>query len=270
MLALALTQREPKSCSPRLTFVWGPSAMVMVFYALVDPVVHTASYTTAARLHALTCSSIGVALLFSGVHVRVCSGDELGQRVPIAEYGEADTDRWTRRRLQQRGADFLDPPPGGLEPGIRKPAEELVTADADDRVIGTQLSSERDDDRLQECVAGSVAVPVVELFEPVDINEREYERGTGATGAFDLVLEHHYPRIASVGAGQAIDLRLFQFGAGLAAVCAGLRAVRRRALAVTRGVCTVSRRTVSKQAACRQECSDRGVTRLLVDQHRLR
>jgi hypothetical protein len=93
-------------------------------------------------------------------------------RVSLSERGYADADRSLGRPFREASTDLLDAPPGSFEIGIREP----VTAVAHDPVRGAQLRFERDDDGLQQRVPRGVARAVVELFEPVDVDERQRER----------------------------------------------------------------------------------------------
>jgi hypothetical protein len=91
-----------------------------------------------------------------------------------------------------------------------------------------------------------VSFSIVELFEPVDVDERKYERLAGATRALDLMLKDDTAQITSVGAGEAIQLSMFQFRAGLAA---GTRSVTSPEPIATRRTPTVIRPALTETKA---------------------
>ena len=107
-----------------------------------------------------------------------------------------------------------------LERAVGQDDEELLAAEADDRVGAAQLRVPGDRAFAQDRVAGEVAVGVVVGLEVVDVDDRQAERRLGAAGprhlARQLLVERAPVRQAGEGvaAGQGLDLgqQLLAFG----------------------------------------------------------
>src|SRR5436190_11225298 len=82
--------------------------------------------------------------------------------------------------------DLREARPGFGRAEVRHRTYEFVTAVADDHIVGADVRAERPAEELQQGVAGQVALAVVELFEAVDVDEREHERGSGSMRALEL------------------------------------------------------------------------------------
>ena len=126
-------------------------------------------------------------------------------------------------------------------------ADELVTPDSDDRIIGAQVRSDRADDVSQQFVTCGMAFAVVDLFEPVDVDVGEHEASVSAPSAVDLAVERDHSKLASEGAGELVDLRASQLASrplAIArnddAICRGLVAVGYRALTVTGSLVSIA------------------------------
>ena len=64
---------------------------------------------------------------------------------------------------------------GVVAAGLHRQDDELVAADAGDRVASRRIASNRRAKRPQDCVAGSVAADVVDVLEAVEVDHDERE-----------------------------------------------------------------------------------------------
>ncbi len=101
-------------------------------------------------------------------------------------FGQAERDRMRRIGSRKYCRDLLEPCQGFGHAEVRHRTDELVTAVADDHVVRAHVRAERLTEELQQGVTGQMALAVVDLFKAVDVDEREYERGSGPMCAFEL------------------------------------------------------------------------------------
>jgi hypothetical protein len=170
---------------------------------------------------------------------------ELLERVFRPERREADADRRARPGLLDRGCYRLKSTASVLGQAVPQRAEELVTPDSDDRIIGAQVRSDRADHVSQQSVTCGMAFAVVDLFEPVDVDAGEHEAPVSAPSAVDLALERDHSKLASEGAGELIDLPTSQLGSRLRAIVGGGDAICRGLLSVADRALTVAGSLVS-------------------------
>jgi len=86
----------------------------------------------------------------------------------------------------------------------------------------------------QQRVARRMALAIVDLLEPVDVDVGEDEASVSVPSAVDLVLERDYSKLAPESAGELIELGVSQLGSRVLAIVRGGSAVGRRELAVGR------------------------------------
>jgi len=99
---------------------------------------------------------------------------------------------------------------------------------AHDQVVGAHVALEARDHPAEQPVAGTVAEPVVDRLEPVDVHEGREDTATGPPRPVDLALQLVEPDTASASAGELVGVRL-------PAVVRGLLAVLLAEVAVVRG-----------------------------------
>ncbi len=93
----------------------------------------------------------------------------------------------SRLRGCQRCRDFLEAWSGIGGREVRHRAKELVTSVADEHVVRADVGPWRLADEPKQCVAGQVAMGVIHLFEPVDVDEGDHKLRADAMRALELV-----------------------------------------------------------------------------------
>jgi hypothetical protein len=89
---------------------------------------------------------------------------------------------------------------------VAQRADEFVSADPNQRVIGAQVLLDRGGDVTQQRIAGAVTLTVVRLLEAVDIDIREDQMSVSVARAVDLTLEQQQPDLTAERAGELIEL----------------------------------------------------------------
>ena len=124
----------------------------------------------------------------------------------------------------------------------RHHAQKLVAPEADDRVVGAQVSADRAHDALQERVPGRVTVLVVRSLQADNVHVGNREHARRSPGAIDLVVHVRQPGSTRARARQRIGLtecQLAQQGLAVSlrfrAVTSSLLSIPNRLLAVCRG-----------------------------------
>src|SRR5207247_663428 len=136
-----------------------------------------------------------------------------------------------------------------LRAEVRHRTDDLVTAVAHDDVVGADIRAKGLTDVSKQRVAGQMALTVVDLFEAIDVDEREHERGARAMRTLELARHFLEPEPARPSTGQfvrrskrqivwrfravperlsAFTARLFAIGGGAGTVVGCLRPVGRR------------------------------------------
>jgi hypothetical protein len=161
---------------------------------------------------------------------------ELLERVRWVERRKADADRCGRVGVLDRGLYRLESPASVVWRAVTQRAHELVTPDSDDRVIRAKVRLDRTDHFLQQHIACGMALAVVELFELINVDERDHKESGAVPCSVDLTLERDHSELAAQSAGERIELcipqRLFRelaISRGRRAVCRGVVPVDRRA-----------------------------------------
>ncbi len=172
---------------------------------------------------------------------------EMRKSVPRAQLREAHADRRSLPGLLDRRCYRLKSPASVLGHAVPQRADELVTPDSDDRIIGAQVHSDRGDHVSQQLVTCGMAFAVVDLFEPVDVDVGEHEASVSALSSVDLAVERDHSKLASEGAGELIDLRASQLASrplaiarSADAICGGLVAVGYRLLTVAGSLVSIA------------------------------
>jgi hypothetical protein len=98
--------------------------------------------------------------------VCVGAGDQPLESVGGSGFGQADRDRMLGIGSREYCSDPFEARPGFGRAEVRHRTEELVTAVADDHVVGANVRAQRLTEELQQGVAGQMALAVIELFEP--------------------------------------------------------------------------------------------------------
>lgn len=122
---------------------------------------------TVGRTPAAGKLPVGLGLVQSGV----ATPDELLERVLGPQLTKARADRCVRMGLLERGADLLESKASLIESAVGQRADELVSSDSDDRVIGAQMGVDRVDHASQQRVACRVTAAVVDLLQPIHVEE---------------------------------------------------------------------------------------------------
>ncbi|GAC1490552.1 MAG: hypothetical protein NVS1B9_11870 [Solirubrobacteraceae bacterium] len=94
------------------------------------------------------------------------------------------------------------------------------------------MSVNRFDHVAQQGVAGRVAMKVIDLFEPVDVDERQHKRGVAAAGSGDFPFQRDHAELAPERAGQLVELGAPQLGPRLLAIAGGGGSIVRGLLAI--------------------------------------
>ena len=110
----------------------------------------------------------------------------------------------------------------------RHRAEQLVAAVTHHDVVRTDEAVHGRAEELQERVTGKMALGVVDLFEPVDIDEGEHERGAGAVGARELARDFLEAEPSHPRARQLVLARKLEAACELGLEAVGLGAFARR------------------------------------------
>ena len=121
-------------------------------------------------------------------------------------------------------------------------AEKLVAAEANDQVVGTQMTADRVCDTLQQRVARGMAVRVVDSLQPLDVDVSDEEHARRSPGTIDLPVEFHETGLARSRPREYVGLSERELGLQSLAVCVRLRPVTSRRPTVTSRVLAVSRR----------------------------
>jgi hypothetical protein len=138
--------------------------------------------------------------------------------------GKSDGGRVVRVRRCQRRGDAFEACSGFRRAKIRHRTDELVAAIADEHVIGADIRANGLADELEQCIAGQMALTVVDLLEAVDVDEREYERGARPMRTLELARYRLEAEPARPGTGQLIRRRALLVLVGFGAVEACLSA----------------------------------------------
>jgi hypothetical protein len=85
-------------------------------------------------------------------------------------------------------------------------ADELVPAEAHDRVIGTKVRANRGDNGAQQSVASGMARTVISGLQRVDVDEREYEPPVRAARSGYLVRQLELSERAPIRPRQVVEL----------------------------------------------------------------
>src|ERR1039458_1309604 len=93
---------------------------------------------------------------------------------------------------------------GGLEVAIRKQQPELLFTDTSEEIAGAQLGAPGGGGRFEQSVSGWVTVGVVELFEVIQVEDRDRQLLAVARG----VGEVSFPGAAVGKPGEPVSLRL--------------------------------------------------------------
>ena len=133
------------------------------------------------------------------------SGGQLIWRFAGLEGGQPNRDP-DAKLASERFVDLEEPSLGVDDIDAAKAAQELVTAIANDRIERPKSRSDEPNERLQNEIAGSVPVSVVDALHVVDVNERQDEAPVGAAGAVDLVGDGESAHAATVGTGQVVEV----------------------------------------------------------------
>src|SRR5205085_7483566 len=107
---------------------------------------------------------------------------------------------------------------------VRHRADELVAAVAHDHVVGADIGAEGLAEELQQRVAGQMALTVVDLFEAVNVDEREHERGARAMCTLELARHLLKAELARPCARQLVRRRELQVVCRFGAVAERLSA----------------------------------------------
>ena len=79
-----------------------------------------------------------------------------------------------------------------------------------------------------------MSLAVVELLEVVDVGEGEHQPAGSVPGAVDLALEGDHAELSAIGAGEWVELGLFEFRFGPLAIARGSGPVRRGVFSIGR------------------------------------
>jgi hypothetical protein len=152
---------------------------------------------------------------------------------------QAETQRRTFLPRSEESLDLAEDSAGARKADPGEGADELVAANAHHGVIGAKLRPQRVSHSLQEGVAGSMAMLVVDMLEPVDVAIGEGQASARALGALDLVLQDPRPEGGAKAARQVVELRLLELDCSLLAVQRCLFSVLCRTHAVLRRLCPI-------------------------------
>jgi hypothetical protein len=111
----------------------------------------------------------------------------------------------------------------------------------------------RSSDVSQQLVTGRMPLAVVDLLEPVDVNEREHESSASMPGAVDLTFEHDHAKLATERTGELIEPRLHELVFRLLAITLGGSAIGGGALTVggpERALCGRARTQLRRMSPC--------------------
>ena len=158
-----------------------------------------------------------------GVEGCVSTRDELAERVPVRERRQTHTNGRLGDPFRQISRHLVKPLPSSFDVAARKRAEKLVASVSDDKVVRSQLGSQRQRHVPEQLVAGSVALNVVDGLEAVDVDERENESPIRAPCPVNLPLEIDEATAASKCSGQDIYARPPARGRGQPLPGRGLR-----------------------------------------------
>ena len=123
-------------------------------------------------------------------------GLELGQ--PDAD---ANADCVLDRPIDQREAlDHL------REVDTRDTGDELVTAEANDRVEGTQMGTHDENDGRQDAIARDMTVTVIHDFQVIDVHERDNELPVHPPSSLNLVIQGELPHGPAICPGEFVEV----------------------------------------------------------------
>jgi hypothetical protein len=117
----------------------------------------------------------------------ICARDEVFENIVWLELCKPDGDGRLPGRCQV-GVHAREPPGCLCHGHVSHRAQKLITAEANDQVIGAQMGSDRVGRRAKELVAGGVAQRVVSPLEVVDVDEGQREWLTRPLGSGQLAL----------------------------------------------------------------------------------
>ena len=115
--------------------------------------------------------------------------DELGGAVARPERGEADFDRHWIGVGREHSLDGRKAPTGVLNRRAGHCAQKLITADANDQVIWTQMGADPAHCVLEHPVAGGMTVDIVDSLQADDVDIGNHERSARSASTIDLVVK---------------------------------------------------------------------------------
>jgi hypothetical protein len=112
--------------------------------------------------------------------IRIGAGDHVLKGVGHLRPDDADGDGAVRVHRCQGRRDLVEARFGVGHAEGRHRAHEFVVAVADDNVVGAEVRAQGPAHQLQQRVAGQVTLAVVDLFEPVDVDEGKRKGRAGS------------------------------------------------------------------------------------------
>ena len=122
----------------------------------------------------------------------VCTGRELIGSLALFELGKPHADP-DARLLRDVDGDRIEATTGFLQVGPAQPAHELIAAGPDDRIERPEPRADRTHDDLQDAVASSVSIGIVDDLEVVHVDEGQDEAPVRATRPVHLMREARFP-----------------------------------------------------------------------------
>jgi hypothetical protein len=171
--------------------------------------------------------------------------DELGGAVARPERGEADFDQYRIGVGCEHGLDGRKALTGVLDRRAREYAQKLITADANDQVIGAQMGTDPAHCVLEHPVAGGMTVHIVDSLQADDVDIGKHERSARSASTIDLVVKFDQSWPAQARPSELVDLSHGQLLDQRVTVCAGLCPVLGGLVAISGCLFAVCRRADS-------------------------
>ncbi len=167
--------------------------------------------------------------------------DQKLEGVIVLELGESKADRVRQSVCSERRDDVLEPKERSFPPYVGERADELVTAEAHDHVVRTELQPQHRRNSSQHRVSGEMSLLVVHGLEIVDIDEGEDEWYACPARALELPFDFVEAETPQTDARELVDSRKVPLSRRMRTVLGCRNAQRSRLLPVLYGTLSIGR-----------------------------